>query len=217
MDRTDLYGECNVENAPVDVFTAECCVFCINPKCSRSTFGKSKFEIRTSTWYERLFTDTPRMDPGDSNYSKIAAQKFVNIKPSLGDINPDWVDPLILDLPPSVETSQAPVSETFPDAVSKLRSLKTKDESQTPEPEKPSTPEPVPVPEPTPEPPKTPKPEPKGQLPNNLALENTPVEQGQMIKPQKEIPQGDSWDAPISSADTENVRVVKPGTKIKLG
>lgn len=76
--RRDLYSECNVDGAPVDVFTAECCIRCVSPECTRSSKG-GKFELRVSTWEDRLFRNPPQMNPSDPRYARIANQRFVGI------------------------------------------------------------------------------------------------------------------------------------------
>jgi len=190
MERTDQYGECNMDNIPVDEFTAECCMRCVSPRCTRSFFGKSKFEIRTGSWYERLFSEVPKMDPDDPNYEKIAAQKFMPAEEPVA-VNSDWTEPK--DLP-------APVPEP---------KIETKIESKS-----------EPLPEETPpkilDPPPPPPPQEKGQLSRDLAYSNTPTKQGQMISGAKSKPQKDAWDAPAAPIDT-NARVIKPGEKIKIG
>lgn len=93
--RLDLYGECNVEKAPVNQFIDQCCSKCINPECTRSQFGKTKFGARTATWHERLFTQVPRMDRDDTRYGGIAAQRFELIQPAL-TISSGWSEPLVV-------------------------------------------------------------------------------------------------------------------------
>jgi hypothetical protein len=53
----------------------------------------------------------------------------------------------------------------------------------------------------------------------DLALINTSVQQNQMLSRESklEIVAPDPWKAPIPTTDTENVRIIKPGEKIKLG
>ena len=198
MDRTDLYGECNLEGAPVDVWTAECCMKCVNPRCTRSAFGTSKFEIRTSTWYERLFSETPKMDPKDERYEGIAAKHFTPVNPEIV-VNSDWSDPK--------ESQPSPKDPPLPQ--------KLLEPEPEPEPAK-TEPEPV-KPEPKPVEPRPVEPKEKGRLSGDLAGTNTPLKQGQMIKPGQSQPTSDTWDAPVSPVDPSNVRVIKPGEKIKLG
>lgn len=182
IQRRDLYGECNMEEAPVDVFTAECCMYCFNPECTRSSFGKSKFDIRVSTWYERLFSSTPRMTPDDPRYEGISAQKFLVINPAL-TVNSTWVDPR--DIPPQ-ESDRIP-TPIIPEPLKTERS----------------------------------EPQPKSQQKSvrDLALINTSTQQNQMLSRENktEIVAPDPWKAPIPTTDTENVRIIKPGEKIKLG
>jgi len=187
ISRTDFYGECNVVGAPVDAFTGECCVFCVNPECTRSSFGKSKFDIRVSTWYERLYSNVPRMNPEDPRFEKISAQRFIPINPPLS-INSGWVDPR--DLSPQDATSAAVAPPLI------------------------LTPDPKPEPQLQLEP-ELPQ---KGHLSKDLTFANTPVQQGQMIaQGKKPVTSADPWSAPPPSTDTENVRVIKPGGKVRLG
>ena len=225
MERMDLYGECNLEGAPVDVFTAECCVRCVNPGCTRSSFGQSKFEIRTGTWYERLFDNVPRMDRDNPDYEKISAQNFVSINPTL-NVSSNWEDGAVpLDLPEAIETKQVSRTDLFPKSIPK-----TNKEDLKPAP-KPDSVDVVPVEKPTvpdksdlahePKTVRKSEPEivrkpPPARQPVNPLTANTPVKQGQMIEGHAQQPTIDSWDAPIPTTDTDNVRVVKPGEKIKL-
>jgi len=179
MQRRDLWGECNIQGAPVDVFTAECCLACVNPECTRSNFGHSKFEIRVANWYDHFFAKVPRMSPDDPRYNGIAFQKFIALTQPIA-VN-SWVDPR--------DITEQPVISSEP--------------LLTP-------PKPL---EPPVEAPKIEAPE-KALQGQPQALLNTSVQQGQMIgnKPAKT----DSWDAPAPTSETENVRVVKSGEKIRL-
>jgi hypothetical protein len=73
---------------------ASFCDFCTQPECTRSLYGKSKFEQRVSTWQERLFTQVPRMDARDPRFTDITSKGFVIINPeSPTKSASDWVDP----------------------------------------------------------------------------------------------------------------------------
>jgi hypothetical protein len=203
MRRVDLYAECNADGAPVEEFTRGACAHCINPECTRSTYGKSHFDQRVNTWYERLFSDVPRMDPSDPLFQAIAAQNFVAINPPI-EVRGDWVDPRNLTQPepaPAPEPEPSSEPEPEPEVV-----------EPPPEPE----PEP-PAPEPAPEPAPTPAAAPRNPVSPNLAFTNTPNQPGQMIPNRNQQDTGSSWDAPLPTRETEGVRVVKPGEKVKIG
>lgn len=108
MNRLDLYGECNVSHAPMADFSAQCCAHCMNPECTRSQVGKSRFEQRTATWYDRLFAHVPRMVPDDERYGAIAGQKFLLVNPSIS-VSSDWVEvPAIPPVPAPQKAPNAP-------------------------------------------------------------------------------------------------------------
>lgn len=196
-ERRDQYGECNVVGAPVEVFAEECCKHCINPECTRSAFGKTKFDQRVGNWYERMFSNVPRMDQGDPRFSKINAQRFMAISPSL-TVNSGWVDPRDLVEPaPQIIEVQLPTPPIVIPSVKVVDGpplVVTLEEALAPTP------------------PPTDKPRVR---PQTL---NTPVKPGQMIQPPAGQPMpGSSWDAPVPTMDTQGVRVVKAGAKVKLG
>ncbi len=115
MVRRDLFGECNVDGAPIDVFSAECCVRCINPECTRSAHG-GKFELRVSKWQDRLF-NPPQMRPDDPRYGVIAGQQFVAVE--AGPIpevrgSSGWVDPLAKETEKAEFTPMGEKAEPLP-------------------------------------------------------------------------------------------------------
>lgn len=202
--RVDLYGECNQEGAPVDHFTAECCMRCINPECTRSTYGQSKFDIRVNTWHDRLFANPSTMSPDDPRFSLISAQKFLAINQPL-TVHSGWVDPRDLEKAAAIPTEVAKVVEP---AVTQ-EPVKSGTVAEPPTLPSVALPSVALPPIPTPEPKRPPSP--------NLAFTNTQTKSGQMLKgaPSPSTP---SWDAPsIGTSETEGVRVVKPGTKIRIG
>jgi hypothetical protein len=195
--RHDLYGECNTVGAPTEVFTEQCCRHCINPECTRSAFGKTKFDQRIGTWYDRLFAHVPRMDQMDPRFEGIAAQRFMLINPSLTiNSTASWVDPR--DLSDQVVVQDPPV---LPEPV--------REASAPAQPTPKAAPE---LPEPTVSQPST------GRLPTNLVTANTAVQQGRMLQPPPGAPKpSNSWDAPVPTTDTDGVKVVKSGARVKLG
>jgi len=91
--RRDLLKECNTLNVPVEDLKQAFCVFCYQPECTRSLFGKTKFDQRVSTWKERLFENPPRMNSQDPRFNDIQAKAFSTIVPAtLGAISA-WDDP----------------------------------------------------------------------------------------------------------------------------
>ena len=210
--RRDLYGECNTVGAPNDVFAEQCCKHCINHECTRSAFGKTKFDQRVGNWHDRLFAHVPRMDQGDPRFASIAGQRFMLINPSLTVGSSSWVDPR--DLSDQVAVPKQPPAP--PEAL-----------PEPPEPPKiVEALEPAPPVAQAPDPPQTPI-EPQiqpqapstGRLPANLMNANTPVQQGRMLQPPPDAPTkpSNSWDAPVPTTDTDGVKVVKSGARVKLG
>jgi hypothetical protein len=123
-DRRDLFGECNADGHPVDVFIRECCSSCFNRECTRSLSGKAKFDHRVSTWFERYFGDQDKMNPADPRYPMISAQKFIFIDPGrrTPEVSSAWIDPrdlgssqptaqVVSSSEPSVETPPPTVKE----------------------------------------------------------------------------------------------------------
>jgi hypothetical protein len=99
----DLYGECNDKEMPLVEFQAGWCSRCMSPECTRSLHGKTRFDVRTETWLERLFLHPPTMAADDPRYAGIAAKKFLTI--DMGrtpEVRSDWVDPNALVQPVEV-------------------------------------------------------------------------------------------------------------------
>jgi len=200
--RLDLYGECNLKQAPVDVFTAECCMRCINPECTRSQFGTSHFDARSQNWFERLFLDVPRMDPGDPRFNDIRAQKFLLIQPAIAVNTSAWVDPRSLEAPKveapiiAAPTPATPVIEppASPPVVVEVIQPEVSSEPITP-----------PVVE-------------RGDRRVDPTI-NTPPKSGQMIG-SKSSSAGQGWVQPTippPGPQMDNAKVVRTGAKIKLG
>lgn len=95
MSKRDFLKDCNNLAVPMTEFTAVWCKQCLQSECSRSAHGTSKFDQRTQSWKERLFTDVSRMDPSDQRYQGIAGQGFelINPEPVTPGGDSAWVDP----------------------------------------------------------------------------------------------------------------------------
>jgi hypothetical protein len=92
--RRDQYGECNDRGMPLADFQAGWCSRCMNPECTRSLHGKTRFDLRTETWFERLFEQPPTMPPTDPRYGVIAGQRFISIDTGrVPEVGSGWVDP----------------------------------------------------------------------------------------------------------------------------
>ena len=107
-----MLAECNDKGMPFESFQTEWCARCLTLECTRSIAGKSKFDVRVSTWEETLFLNPPRMPIEDPRYPTISAQKFVTIDVGRTPEVQGWVDPRELEepqaLPPLTDlTSQA--------------------------------------------------------------------------------------------------------------
>jgi hypothetical protein len=130
--RRDLFGECNVDHHPIDVFTRDCCANCINPECTRSLAGKAKFDARTATWYDRYFGSADQMDPRDTRFPKIAGQKFLVIDPGLTGRTPEvgsaWLDPRDIEIvepepPPTPAEPRVAVVGAAPEPIPRPREV----------------------------------------------------------------------------------------------
>jgi len=88
--RRDYLKECHAqvvkqvkENLPLEDFGSAYCVRCLQPECSRSTHGMTKFDQRVATWEERLFLKVPRMDQSDPRFGEIASKEFHPVQEAL--------------------------------------------------------------------------------------------------------------------------------------
>lgn len=109
-NRRNLLSECNLNGAPLAIFSAECCARCINPECTLSMVGNTKFDLRVNTWEERLFTKVPRMSQQDPRFTMISGQKFLAIDTSrMPEVHTgNWIDPQDLEKPQPPPPSIAP-------------------------------------------------------------------------------------------------------------
>jgi len=108
MPKSDYLHVCNNHGVPIPDFEQMFCNRCLNPECSRSLAGKTKFEARTSTWYEALFESPQRMDRQDPRYPQISAQKFLDVPGAPLQVSSDWIDPRDLEPPEPPVVSPKP-------------------------------------------------------------------------------------------------------------
>ena len=111
MPRRDYLKECNDRAVPLDDFKMAFCDRCLQPECTRSTHGSSKFDQRVATWKERLITDVPQMTRDDPRFERIAQQQFVPVQESL-TLSSGWgpSDPV----PELKEAEVVPATEIVP-------------------------------------------------------------------------------------------------------
>jgi len=88
--RRDFLKECHSQVAgkvkeplTFELFSESFCTRCLQPECTRSSHGKTKFDQRVTSWEDRLFLKVPRMDPGDPRFESIAGQEFSPVQESL--------------------------------------------------------------------------------------------------------------------------------------
>jgi len=107
----DFLQTCNDKGTSEDHFVKVWCVRCLQPECSRSNSGKSLFEVRTSTWKERLVTHVPRLDESDPHYGQVSSKVFVEVQgwQPLAPVAPP--QPIAWVAAPSIEPEPIPESE----------------------------------------------------------------------------------------------------------
>lgn len=191
------------------------CSNCLNPECSRSLYGRTRFDKRTNEWFDNLFAKVPRLSPDDPRYLPIAKQNFLDVPGPQGraPAPQTWVD---MHTPMAKQQEAAATSRPAffqqPAPVVEQQPAPTQSEPVA-QPVSPS----IEVPKP-PVPPET-----RGPVPNQYQLPkmpviNTPSRAGVIVP----NPGGatvasspaarDPW-APIQPAKD---RVVKPGARITL-
>jgi len=209
MSKRDLLSECNDQKVPLQDFQRQFCVRCQQPECTRSRTGSSLFEDRVNHWYERLFSEVPRMDPADERFPSLSGQRFVEVRADRPYEVQGWVDPLR----PEEAASPEP-DESVPDTFREEPVIETAPTSP-PEPE-PSVEELPPSPPPEPEPSVEESP-PSPPAPLTQELGNTPTQAGIMVggrEAPKPKPQTDPWSIP--KKPVSNANVVQPGARIRF-
>jgi len=191
MPRRDQLAECNTEREAIPVFQEAWCRRCINPECTRSLYGQSRFDLRVNSWEERLFRNPPRMDASDPRFQQIAGKRFLSL-----DVGPapevrSWVDPSQVQAPtPNLVADPTPVSP--------VREVSAPNPPPKPEPALVVT-EPKPIP---------------ANSPKEILLMNTPNQGGRMLPGAPTLPNPpgpDAWSAPKPA---ENV--IPVGGRVKL-
>ncbi len=92
-DKVDHLSTCNDQNVPFQDFELQFCQRCIQPECTRSQYGKSRFDQRALNWESRLFLNVPRMDPSDERFSTIAGKRFLTVAGVQPQVQSAWLDP----------------------------------------------------------------------------------------------------------------------------
>lgn len=193
--KQDLLAICNEFGVPVQDFEAQHCSRCLQPECNRSQHGKSRFEARIDTWQERLFTHVPRMPESDPRLVQLRTTKFIEVSTGrTPEVGSNWMDPRDLDEAPATHQAASVPAE--------------------PEPEPPSVaPPPLSVETKVAVEPPEPRPEPRRPAPRQLL--NTPSTNGRMIGGRKPETPNDPWE--VKPKETQGLKVVQPGARIKLG
>ena len=194
----DLLRECNDKQAPLDDFQTGFCSRCINPECTRSLYGQSRFDLRVNTWEDRLFKNVPKMDSQDPRFQPIAGKKFLTIDtgrtPEVRTSS--WADPRDLQDEPANRPTPPVTPQGMPMVPVAVMDL-TPSPTESPLQEAPQA-----------------QPRSPGRVPTHLLLSNTLSRQGQMIggQPEAAAPR-DPWATPEPPKDP----VVPVGSRVKMG
>ena len=128
--RRDMLGECNFENEPLSTFTEGWCRRCVNPECTRSLYGQSRFDLRVNSWEDRLFKNPPRMAPDDPRYKVIAGKRFLTIDTGAPPEIRSWVDPMAEAPPQPVPPPPVVVAPVVPPPVEPLPAVEVEVQPQ---------------------------------------------------------------------------------------
>lgn len=189
MNKRDFFKECNTVNAPVDDFNLAFCSRCYQPECTRSLHGKTKFDVRTSTWLDRLFVNPPRMDSTDPRFESFRAQSFFMIQPPAPGQMGSWGDPRDLVSIQVPVTVKAPTPPQLPQQEAKpvIEPLPPRFTGQN--------------------------------IPKDVVLINTPRQEGVMLRgappATPKPPPRDPWSGPTPLSPGETL--VKRGATVRFG
>lgn len=209
MKRRDLLAECIQPGTPIDVLTNQWCARCLNPECSRSAVGKSRFDQRVLDWEEKLFKNPPKLAPEDPRFAGIVAHKFITIDPGrTPEIRSEWVDPRDLKEPEPAPLHAAPsqiatptrVPEVVPDSppTAEARTPSPPNDAGSKESARPTEPK-------------------RSGAALALVGANAPDQTGKLLRGSPTSPNtvADPWAAPDPPDPAD--QVVQPGATIKMG
>ncbi len=97
MSKVDHLRLCNEHGIPFQDFEAQFCQRCLQPECTRSQHGKSRFDARVGSWHDRLFVNISRLPSTDDRFKSITSQKFLTVDPGPQRAQPTWRDPKDLE------------------------------------------------------------------------------------------------------------------------
>lgn len=208
-EKRDWLGDCNDRGVPLEDFRLQFCVRCLQPECTRSQHGRSRFDARVADWENKLFLNVSRMDEADPRFASLSAKKFLSIDSGPAPEVRSWVDPRDLtEAPAAPAPAPEPPREYEVPATTQLQTRAIADlEEQGPA-------EVVIQEEVTIQ-----------ESPPRMAVQampmNTSNQHGQMVGDEKvdkqpAQPVSDPWE-PKKPAPSDDLQVVAPGAKIRLG
>jgi hypothetical protein len=210
--RLDFLKECNDQQVPLEDFRLQFCARCVQPECTRSTHGTSKFDQRVTTWEQRLFTEVPRMESSDPRFEGIQGKMFkmFSLPVQQAGAKSDWMDPRDLVEP-------TPQPHVDPPAEPEEEEPIPPTEPEFPEvPESPSAPPPVAAVSTQPPVKAT-----TSKLSPAILRMNTPSQSGRMLAGNPAPTPKDPWAGPAAPANAKpnegGVVIVKRGATVRLG
>lgn len=193
MPKVDHLRLCNEHGIPFQDFQAQFCSRCLQPECTRSQHGKSRFDSRVTTWEDKLFLNVDRMDPSDERFQNITAHKFLSVDPGNARTQSAWMDPKDLE-PTKTISIPEPAPEPPPVVVE-------------------AAPDPAP-------PPKLEEPVAPAAPLGDAVLMNTPNRPRQMIGGAEQKPSSpvlDPWASKQPQPLKPGERLVERGARIRFG
>ena len=136
--KEDYLRECisDINNAlkksvPLDQFSAEFCVYCINNKCARSGANNTLFQKRVNGWYENLFLNVPRVDGSDPKHLEIQSRWFKKPDPIITKIEVET--PVITEITKEIVSEDTETQEKTKAIKPKKKPAKKKTKAKSPE------------------------------------------------------------------------------------
>lgn len=196
------------EPLPLEAFKQAYCDRCIQPECTRSLAAESRFEARTATWRERLFSNPASMAPDDPRRPEIESKLFLDV----GDPHRSL---------PVLGRAQVPQTASWEDP--RELAEKAKEEAPRPQPQKHRPRAQVPS-DSKPEPPTPVEAPPVFSVPTQPVTRplNTPFQQGAMVggppsTQSKTVPDAWSPKPEPPPASKGGAKILKPGGKFRFG